>query len=358
MFRIKKLTAALLCLLLPVACAESPSLISEEMIRDEAAHYKTVAVEQGTFERSVSTAATDFYPVDCEVRFEGSGARFGEYLVERKDEVKKGDVLATFDVDFDEVAYAEAQLKLERLQADALREDERGREAVEELEAALLKAVSSGEKALARLRIERAVVEQARTADSYARQIAALEKQIDEMEEQKNAVELIAPIDGVVTSMEAKRTGEKVAEGEALITLCDERVMLLAIENPAGAFRYGAELEIEVGNGKDRAVLGGRVVAVDSVAPAAERRGYALAEIDNPDNVKLTRMNAKEAMIRVENVMIVPRRAVKMDGGKYCVMLLKDGVPQKRFINCVFSSSAQNVWVLQGIQIGDEIVVD
>lgn len=358
MFRIKMLTAALLCLLLTVACAESGSLISEEMIKDEAMHYKTVAVELGTFERNVSTSASDFYPVTCEVRFEGSGARFGEYLVERKDEVKRGDALATFDLDFDEVAYAEAQLKLERLQADALRADERAKEEVEALEAQLLKAASSGEKAMMRLRIERAGVARAQSADSYDRQIAAVKKQLAEMEEQRDAVALVAPMDGVVTSIEVKRAGEEVAEGETLITLCDERVMLLAIENPAGAFRYGAELEIEVGSGKDRSVLGGRVVAVDTVAPAAERKGYALAEIYNPDGVKLNRMTVKEAMIRVENVMLVPRKSVSMDGGKYYVTLLENGVPQKRFINCMFSSSAQNVWVLQGLEIGDEIVVD
>lgn len=358
MFRIKMLIAALLSLLLPFACAESDSLISEELIKSEAAHYKTETVKLGTFERSVSTAATDFNPITCEVRFEGAGARFGEYLVERRDEVKQGDALATFDLDFDEVAYAEAQLKLERLQADAIRADERAEEEIEALEAGLLKAASSGEKALMRLRIERAEVVRAQSADSYDRQIAAVKRQISELEELKNAVILVAPMDGTVTSVEVKRTGEEVREGEVLITLCDERVMLLAIENPAGAFRYGAELEIEVGNGKDRVVLGGRVVAVDSVAPAAERKGYALAEIYNPDGAKLTRMTAKEAMIRVENVMIVPRRAVKMEGGKYCVSLLKDGVPQKRFINCVFSSSAPNVWVLQGLEIGDEIVVD
>lgn len=358
MFRIKMLMAALLCLLVPFACAESPNLISEDMMRDEAVHYKTAAVEMGTFERMVSTSASEYYPVEYQVRFEGSGARFGEYLVERRDAVKKGDVLATFEVDFDEAAYLEAQLKLERLQDEAVRAEENAGEEMEQLEMQLLKATSSEEKALARLHIERAEIVRAQAKDSFERQIAAMEDQIAEMEQQKNAVTLIAPIDGEVQSIETRRAGEKVYEGEVLVTIRQENVVLMAIENPAGAYRYGAELSVEVGSGKDKTQLEGRVVAVDTVAPVSERKGYALAEVYNPDGVKLKRMTVTEAMIRVDNVMMVPRKAVSMDGGKYCVQLLKDGVPQKRFINCVFSNTAKTVWVIQGLELGDEVVVD
>lgn len=358
MFRIKAMMLAVLLMLLPAACAESASLISEGMMKDEAAHYKTVKAQIGTFERPVSTSAEEYYPVNCEVRNTGSKTRFAQYRVERNDEVKKGDVLAEFQADFDEAAYAGAKLTLERLEAELLRAQEQAGEEIEELEAELLSAASSGEKALARLRIERTELLREQSADQLKRQITAVRKQIAEMEEERDNAVLIAPMDGVVTRMESKRAGEEVAYGEALLTICREDIMLLAIENPAGAFRYGAELTIEVGSAKERKQLSGRVVAVDTMAPAAERKGYALAEIYNPDGVKLTRMTAEEAMMRVENVLLVPRRTVDMDGGKYYVMLLENGVPQKRLINCVYSNTAQDVWVLQGLEDGDEIIVD
>lgn len=357
MFRIKMLTAALLCLLVPFACAESPNLISESSLKNESVNYKTAVVELGTYERMVSTSATAYYPVVCDVRYEGESARFGEFLVERKDEVKKGDVLATFEVDFDEVAYTEAQLKLERLRSDAVRAEESASEELEALEMQMLNA-SSSERALLRLYIERAEIARAQTADSFARQIANVQKQIEELEQQKNAVTLLAPIDGVVKSIETKRVGEEVVEGEILVTITQEDVMLLAIENPAGAYRYGAELTVEVGSGKDKSQLQGRIVAVDSVLPSTQRKGYALAEVYNPEELKLSRMTVSEAMIRLDNVMLVPRKAVLMNGGKYYVRLMKDGVPQTRCINCVFSNSAKNVWVLQGLEIGDVVVVD
>ena len=358
MFRIKALMLAVLMMLLPAACAESPSLISEDMMKDEAAHYKTETVRTGTFEKTVSASAAEYYPISCEVRNEGGETRFAEYLVERKDEVKKGDVLARFQVEFDEAAYAEARLQLERLEADMLRGQEQAEEEIAELEMQLMQASSSEEKTLARLRIERAEIAQEQSVDQLTRQMAAVQRQIAEMEEERDGAVLVAPMDGTVTRLESKREGEEVAVGEVLIELSREDVMLLAIENPAGAFRYGAELTIEVGSGKDRKTVAGRVVAVDTQAPAAERRGYALAEVYNPDNVRLTRMTAKESMIRVENVLLVPRKAVQMEAGKYYVMLLKDGVPQKRIINCVYSNTAQDVWVLQGLEDGDEIVVD
>lgn len=357
MFRIKRLALVLLCLIAP-ALAESENLISQDRIRSEDTHYQTAVVEIGTYERTASASAAEYYPLTCAVRFENSGARFGEYLVARGDEVKKGDALATFTVDFDEAAYSEARLKLDRLRADVLSEDERVQAELENLEMQLLGAASSGEKALIRLQIERAEVVHAQRADSLSRQIASVLRQIADMEAQRDCTILLSPMDGVVTELQSKRPGDKISKGESLLTLRRQDVMLLAVENPENAFRYGAEVIVEVSSGKERSLLSGRVVSADALAPSAERRGYALVEFDNPENISLNRMTVKQARVRVENVMLVPRRGVKMDAGKYFVTVLEDGVPQKRFINCVFNGAAEHAWVLQGLNPGDEIVLD
>ena len=111
------------------ALAESESLISSDLIQAETANYETAQVRMGTYERSYSSGASEYYPYTYQLRYEGNGAKFGEYTVSRGDMVKAGDVLATFTLEEDEVALSSLQLSLVRAQEDfaaGLEEQENG----------------------------------------------------------------------------------------------------------------------------------------------------------------------------------------------------------------------------------------
>lgn len=85
----------LLALTVLAAPAQGESLISEEMIKNNTVNYSETAVmEKGVFERRYTEQASEYYPHTYVLRFEGDDARFGEYLVKRKQEVKAGDLRA------------------------------------------------------------------------------------------------------------------------------------------------------------------------------------------------------------------------------------------------------------------------
>lgn len=358
MSRIKTWLIVLLCLCTAGALAESENLIAEDLIKADKVNYNTVLAEVGVFERIFNESASEYYPNTYVLSFDRE-ARFGEMLVSRGDDVKAGDVLATFLLESDAVDMASRRQQLENAKAELERSAEDQREAIAEMEMSLLDVKDALEKELLALRIERAEISLEQYIHNQERAIAQIEKGIAELEAEMADNVLIAPADGVIEELNFKRAGERVYAGEALILMSRTDGMLLRIDNSAGNFRYGMEVTVEVGaNNKSRQTFPGRVVGADTLVPAAERSGYAYVEFENPENLKLVRAAVQGAGVYLDNVLLLPRNAVKLSGGKNYVTKLEDGVPGVRYLNCVLVSGGKQAWVLQGLETGDEIIIE
>lgn len=357
MFRISAVLLALAIMCLS-AFAESGNLISQDMIKADTVNYNSEVVEAGVLERTVSSGAEEYYPHYEILSAEVSGARFGEYLVSRGDEVKKGDVLATFTLDVDEAAIASMELELQRAEENMEKTIADAQESALELQRSLLNATDAGEREMIQLKIQRAEIALEQHVFEQERVITGLEERIAEaLAEQEGSV-MVAPEDGVILEMEFKHPGDSVREGENLILMYRTDGVLMRVDNAGGEFRYGMDVVVEIGNNKNRTQLPGRVVGADTLIPTVERSGYAYIEFELPEGEKLMRPNVKGTIMKLDNVLTVSRGAVEMDGGKYFVTKLVDGVPQKRFVNAVVSVGLKRVWVLQGLDAGDEIIID
>ena len=71
----------------------------------------------------------------------------------------------------------------------------------------------------------------------------------------------------------------------------------------------------------------------------------------------MVRVTANAVTEYLDNVIVVPRKAVSLDGGKDYVECLVNGNVQKRFVNAGLSSTA-GVWVLQGLNAGETFILD
>lgn len=361
MSRIKRSGLILLCLcLLPAAAlSESVNLLSSELIQAETANYQTSLLEKGTYRQIYSVAAAEYYPHTYHLRFETDGAKFNEYLVKRGDEVRKGDALASFTLETDEVALTSQRMALKQAQ-DALEDQILEREeALEALQEALVNAQSQYERQLLTLRIARAELATEQYVYQQERAIRALEDSIAEMEEKKAGNVLVAPVDGVVQDTAYMRAGDRISSSQVMVTLYRTDDMLLRIENPNGYFRYGMDVTVEMGAANEREEFSGRVVGADTLVPSAQKRGYAYVRLDALDgDTKLRKPNVYGTSSYLEGVDLLPRRAVGLEGGKYYVTLLNNGVTGKRYVNCIINNNAQQAWIVQGLEPGDEIVVD
>jgi len=351
----------LLAVLLCCTQALGESLISEDMIKKETVNYSnTFTVELGTFERSYSEQASEYYPHTYVLRFEGDNARFGEYLVGRKQEVKAGDVLATFTLDVDEVALASKRQALMRAEESYALQKQDRQEAIQDQLEALEKERNAFAYEIQTLKIQRAQVALEQFCSQQERHIENMRQEIAELEEKYSQTTIVAPYDGVITSLTYKQEGERLYPNEELITLYRTDGMMLRITNNNGHFRYGMQVTVAAGPAKSRTYFTGRIIAADTTLAESKRAGYAYIELDPGQEEFPTRgiqPTVSAATYYVDQVYCLPRRAVEAENGKYYVYKLVDGKVEKRFVNVALQGITE-MWVLQGVEVGETIIID
>lgn len=346
--------------LLPLsALASSASLISDEMIQAEAANYDTYTVVCGVYEKTTTTSAAEYYPYTYRLRFEQSGAVFEEYLVRRGQEVKAGDALARFSLPSNEVALATRQLSLRQLEESFAQGQLAKSQALSEQREKLTNLTDPYAQALLLLQIQRDEIALEQYCYQQRQTIDTLKAEIAEIEETARQTVLYTPADGVIDEISYKREGDKISTSEVLITLSRTDGMLLRIENKSGGFRFGMPVTVETGRNKTRVQLSGRVVGADTLLPDGRKSGYAYIQLDpyNEEEIRLNNSKAIAPSIYLEQVIVLPRKAVTLNSGKYSVNLLIDGVPRKRFVNYVMQTTSSAL-VIQGLNPGDIIVID
>lgn len=360
MSRNKFLAFLLVCLslLTPCAAAESVNLISEEMIQVNTANYETIVVEYGTYEVRTSAAGTMTYPYTYDLCFDKAGAKFGEYLVKRGAQVKKGDPLISFALDTDEVALESQRLELTRTREALDRETQTRQEEIGELQQSIHISNDRFEREKLLLELTRAELELELEVCRLEMRIGELEESIARMENEASENLLLAPADGEIINLAFKREGDLVYTDEVLVTMCRTDKFLMRVENAVDYFRYGMEVDVEVGIADERRILPGRVVAADTLIPDDEQTGFAYIEVEGATaDMDLRKPQIRGSAFYLENVITVPRDAVKFENGKSYVTKLVDGLPRKRYVNRVVQNNA-HLWILQGIEPGEIIVID
>ncbi len=348
-----------LCLLCTFAQAESPSIISQEMISTETVNYsKTAEVQLGDYRRDYNASASEYYPYTLTLAPEVTNASFLKYHVARSQQVKKGDVLATFQLDVDEAAITSARLSLESTRKAYETGVEEREEALDELIQASMGLQDSYERELAELSVRRERTALEIYIYQQECQIENLERALRELEEENSQSHLVAPFDGVITAITYKREGEKVYKNEGLVTLYREDGLLVKIRNDQMYFRYGMPVTVTSGNKNEKKVYQGTVVAADNLLPQSRRQGIAYIRIDGLDpEDRLVRLTVTGTSESLDDVLLIPRRAATMEGGNYYVERLVNGAIQKRFIN-VGLNTMSDMWVVQGLEAGETVVID
>lgn len=356
--------ALFLTLLLAGARAED-TLISPDKITGNTVNYKTAAVEEGTYEKKVTANAAAYYPSRVNVSYEGAKARFVEYRVRRGSEVKKGDVLAVFTVETDEVAIAEKELQIRR--AKEAREEQLSQleEALASLRRALRDAQGADEAEILSLRVTRAELELEKYDFQSARDLASREKSLAELLATYENQQILSPIDGIVDDMQYLRDNEAVYDGTWLMTVYDPGEVLFSVKDEQGQMRLGMRVTISVGPNNGRVSGVGRVVACRNVIPDNPVGSLVLVRVTEYDEeaVKelksLTRPSAEYVPIHLENVMVVNRAALTLYGGRYYVYrLAEDGMVSKRYVNYAGGTAQTGAWLLDGAAPGDKLIAD
>ena len=357
MSRSKPRAAALIALCLLLSCAKAQDLIDPDSIKADEVKYNTAVAEYGTLARSFSVTGSEIFPLSTTVRYQGDAAIYVETLVKRNQEVKKGDVLMRVSVQFDPVDMAQRELELDRVRRNYAEALEDYDEAIEEVSLSLTLERDSYEKERLALRLKKLKLQRERAVSQYEYDIETRANQIDELNERHSRSEILSPIDGVIGELSYLKEGSPVYDGQVICTVESQDVMLILYKE--SRLRYGMEVELETGPGKNRVTTRGHVVAASDCLRNVVSE-YSLVEVDDPAWREINWRNTKATAdyIHLENVLLVDRKAVLMNGGKYIVTrLADDGVTQKRFVNQGLFTTAK-AWIVQGLEAGDVLIID
>lgn len=360
MLRNKLLPAVCLALLLPFCTlAESDNILDASQLIEQH-NYNALTVTPGEFEQVFSVAGEEYFPYTYNLRVPVSGAKFEKYHVKTSTDVKAGDLLCTFTRQRDEVELETMRIALQRAEENRARQQDAYAAQLDALNVEYAAAPSEYERDVLLLKIRRLELERdsyaARTEHSIAQQRLALE----EYEAELAICSIVAPCDGKVQIEAYKQPGDRLNEGELLMTITSAEKTLLVLENGNGYFRYGMDVTVEIGPNTDRVTLPGKIVAADMLVPEGLRSNVAFVEIDWTlvGKTKRTRPMVYAQVYYLADVLLTPKTAVtKAEGKHYVVTLDEDGATHKRYVNYPLSNKDYAL-ILQGIDAGDKVIIN
>jgi HlyD family secretion protein len=364
--------------------------------RDDAVPVRTAVVEQSMIRSLVSTNGK-IEPVNNFEAHAPISTSVRRVYVKEGDSVKKGELLVVLDDSEARAQAARAQTQLKAAQAD-LGAAERGgsQEEMLSLEAQLVKAsterdsaqhnlqamkklaqegaasqgeVREAENTLARDDAQLSFLRQKQTKRYSNGELARVDAQRSEAQATYDAAQDVlsksnvrAPFDGIVYSLPA-RQGGFVAAGDLLLQVADlQKVLVRAFvdEPDVGRLAPGDAIEITWDAVPGR-VWSSAVTAIPSTVKLRGSRniGETTSIVDNKDLRLLPNINVGVTIVAAEhdNVLVVPREAVRMDDSKPYVLQVVGHALKRREVETSLSNLTQ-IEVTRGLSARDVVAIN
>lgn len=304
-----------------------------------------VTVERGSFHSDFSGVGIMAYPSSVveRSRITHGTVYFQEFQTAMYQHVDKGDVIAT-------VRVAEDEIGVQRLALQLQRQLERVQDLVDQGEEKNKKAIENRQK-----------------------EILKLQEQITELMQDYQTTVIRASQSGIVIWMADLETEDILQPDSYLVEIADENTCYVVLENEGDVLSYGDRVQVRYQDREEQerettgmvASLNGRAVS------RFLRQEYAFIllppEVIGDMSVGTAGWGGwwnraifdVEASLReMDNVLIVPRRAVReSEGHTYVNVVEPDGsIVRRSFIAGGFDKS--NYWVVEGLTEGMELCLE
>ena len=293
-----------------------------------------------------------------ERRWTEGSVRFDEFYVTSGTEVSKGDVLARFTTEENQVALEEKQLALERAQRDFTLGKQQRQDQIKQAEAAL-NGLSSYEARIQALNIQKLQSQYDQYVYQTEYSLAAQQEEIQKLQSQISETVLVAPFDGIVDSVVSFNQGDKVDPSQVLVTMYASDRLLISAEDAEGAYRYNMPVTVQIGNNDEVETYTGRVISASNILPAALKQGQALIELDGKLDPALAKRKVAVTGndVDLHNVLLVNRSAIKKDESRRYVYVLDGETVKKRYV-VEGENNMSTTWILDGLTEGQTLILD
>lgn len=316
-------------------CALFPKEEEEDapvLVKPAEITYQTQDVVKGEVVKSLRDTAAVRSVKEYDLAFEERGGYLGSWEVKAGDTVKKGQRLASLDVDSIESEIERQKISVERAQISYNK----------------VKRTSSDEDDLRLAQLD-------------------LQEQkliLQQLQNELAKSTLVSPIDGVVTYVASVKVGDNVSARQLLVTVSDSNhLQILYSGSQKSSLSIGQEVQIYVNSTKAQGT--GKVVmtpqsAIEAGSSDETEKESAIIEADDSIDLSEVGIGASVTIVVVldqrQDVLVVPTSAVETTTTGSVVYVLEDGMKVERTVEVGLSTTTATE-IVSGLSEGEKVVV-
>ena len=199
------------------------------------------------------------------------------------------------------------------------------------------------------------------------RNLDRMRDRLNELIERSKDFTVYAPISGFVYDLVYFSVGRSVPRGQFICRISNPDVFQIFITAPnLTQLRLGAPVAIETSR-RDAPTFPGRVIGNTALLGRNESDNRAVIAFDDPQAFldfgegSILRLSGLRYRIQIQqadiqNVLLVPRRAVSTESSYRFVNILEDGLSKKRYV-LIGLTNVEYAQVLDGLEAGDTVII-
>lgn len=324
--------------------------------------YQVITLSKGTFEEEALKQILKRSYINVptvELSMEGMKAYFGEYLAEHMDQVEVGDVIATVYTEVDEIAIEEAKVRLQRLEERYQAAEEQMKEDLETNRDERALIYNDYKRWIMDIRYRQRELDWEYEKYNYERQIEDAKEELEKLTRVGDIYEVRADIAGYVNYQTKYPAGKELKDGDYICHIMNSSEVYAVTDEQADRFHYGMEVAFDNRNGMTpgKVVNGGSWILYGNLD--TDKTIFKLEfeeDVSQLDKTGLNNLVLKGNLKTMENVIVIPKKAVTVEEDEYFVTVLKEDGTLLKTEFIPGGSNVENYWVLEGLSEGMKIV--
>lgn len=334
---------------------ESQQLLTGQLNVPEQVNYKTVTPKIKNYTVTSNIATELYYPLQVDLKWSDTNSRYSQMLVQSGDVVAEDQELMTFEKQNKDADMAELNLKLTRKQEE-ITNAKASRQAEITAAKEKLAGLTGHELRIAQLKVEKLEISYEKYVYQAGRELAAIQEDIDEVQEYLDDDTLVAPISGTIGGMASFDEGDKVESGVTVARIRSQKY-LLKVKTNANKLRYNMKVVFSAGAGENAVSCTGTVISCPSLfrSDVGHNEAWILLDEEIDPNTVKQKVQCYCTQLSLKDVLVVDRSALYTEGQKYYVNILVDNTVQKRYVIPGLTNSTE-AWIIDGLT-EDQVLV-
>ena len=362
MSRISKTVSLLFALLFLFSASANNYLIDvSEIELETAANYDTAIVKKDTFQKLQHSSAQTYYPLEYTIKYEGAPAQFVDFHVKRNDEIKVGDLIASFSIQRDEVEITRREMNLSKAEENYKKGLLDYEKRLSDKDEQIALSLDAFEREIRGLEKERILIEREKYIYEAENNIKDLKKSLDDLLKTYENTNLYSDVNGIISEIPFLRDMQWVYSGTMLMKVYDPSVVMYKLSDDQGKLRYNMDVMVAVGRAENRVTGMGRVAACPMAQPGGSGDSTAYIVVDEFSGPVKTQTSPSVSYYAqyLENVFVVDRAAITTYSGRnFVYKLSEDGMVSKRYVSFALGSQQTGAVLVDGVTEGEKLIID